>query len=177
MNNTSAHGPAIDIRAEQPGDLVAIREVHRLAFAGDAEPRLVDALRSAGLTVVSLVALASTRVIGHVLFSELECHATRGHPRAASLAPVGVAPEHQRRGVGGALIRRGLELCRARGVDVVVVLGHPEYYPRFGFSAAAARGLESPYSGSEAFMALPLTPAFLAGERAALRYPDAFSAV
>lgn len=145
------------IREEAPGDAAAIRALNDAAFGTRDEGALVDALRAGGHVVVSLVAVDDDgRVVGHILFSTLTLASDDEAPlRAAALAPMAVAPSLQRRGVGSALVRAGLDACRARGVDVVIVLGHPAYYPRFGFSAEAARALEAPYSG-EAFMALDL---------------------
>lgn len=164
------------IREELPQDFEAIREVNRLAFGQDAEGALVDRLRADGLGIASLVAVEDGRVVGHILFSELPVERPRRPLRAASLAPVAVRPEWQRRGIGGALIRAGLEACRARGVEAVIVVGHPAYYPRFGFSAALACCLEAPFSG-DVFMALELVPGVLAGPGGRVVYPEAFGLV
>jgi len=163
------------IREETAGDEAAIREVHRLAFGGDGEGRLVDRLRADGLVIVSLVAMADEEIVGHVLFSELAIDHAGGTVDVAALAPVAVTPDWQRQGIGAALIRRGLELCRERGVPAVVVLGDPAYYGRFSCSAALAQGIASPYAGP-AFQALELTPGALAAGGTA-RYPDAFRLV
>ena len=111
--------------------------------------------------------------LGHVLFSELPIETGGGPLRAAALAPLAVAPEHQRQGIGAALIRAGLEACRNCGVAAAIVLGDPDYYPRFGFSSAAARNLRAPFSGP-AFMALELAPGCLDGVTGTLRYAAAF---
>ena len=169
--------PAPLIRDETPNDLDAIREVNRRAFGGEAEARLVDRLRDDGLVVASLVAIEGERIAGHILFSDLPIKTEYGVIPAAALAPVAVVPERQRAGIGSALVQRGLETCRERGRTAVVVLGHPTYYPRFGFSAGLARTIHSPYSGAgEAFMALELTPGALASGGVA-RYPAAFDMV
>ena len=165
----------VELRDEMPDDRPAIGEVHRRAFGGDAEASLVDRLRADGLVVASVVAVDAGRVIGHVLFSELPIETARGVVDAAALAPLAVVPERQGCGVGTAMVWRGLERCRERGRAAVVVLGHPGYYPRFGFSAELAKALRAPYAG-EAFMALELTPGVLAGGGTA-RYPDAFRLV
>lgn len=157
------------IRAEQPGDAPAILAVNDEAFGGPAEGDLVEALRDGGHALVSLVAVDEERgeLVGHILFSRLPITTEAGTLQGAALAPMAVRTSRQRSGVGSLLVRSGLEACRRLGVDVVVVLGHPAYYPRFGFSAAAARGLASPWStpygehdappaGSEAFMMLDL---------------------
>lgn len=92
---------------------------------------------------------------------------------AAALAPMAVLPDHQRRGIGERLIRHGLDLLRKRGEQIVIVLGHPDYYPRFGFSSEKARFLESPFP-PDAFMAMELSPGGLDGIRGRVRYPTAF---
>jgi putative acetyltransferase len=135
----------------------------------------VDRLRSDGLVVVSLVAVQAGSVIGHILFSKLPVETADGAIAAVALAPMAVRPEWQRRGVGSALVREGLIQCRERGKAAAIVLGHPNYYPRFGFSATLAKGLTSPFSGAgEAWMALELQPGALAGVAGIVRYPEAF---
>jgi putative acetyltransferase len=136
---------------------------------------LVDRLRDDGEVLVELVAEgARDLVVGHILFSHLPIHAPDGSIiRAAALAPLAVLPAYQRGGVGAALVRAGLEACAGEGAQAVVVVGHPDYYPRFGFTAEAAAALKAPFSGP-AFMALELTPAALraGGE---VRYARAFA--
>jgi putative acetyltransferase len=97
----------------------------------------------------------------------------RGATPALALAPMAVLPAHQRRGIGSALVRRGLEICREQGARIVVVVGHPEFYPRFGFSAELARPLKSPFSG-EIWMAAELIPAALEGVTGKVAYPPPF---
>lgn len=162
------------VRPEEPGDRAAIYAVNRAAFGQDDEAELVDRLREDGLVIASLVACegADGEITGHILFSELPIDTETRTIRATALAPMAVLPAFQRRGVGSALVRAGLEACRDRGIEAVVVLGHPEYYPRFGFSAETAKCLRAPYSG-EAFMALELTPGVLQDVDATVRYPPA----
>jgi putative acetyltransferase len=158
------------IRPETDADHVAIREVNRRAFGTDAEARLVDALRAGGYVQCSLVAKIDGLVIGHILFSDLPIATARGAIPAVALAPMAVLPEFQRQGIGTALVRDGLDRCRTAAV---IVVGHPEYYPRFGFSAALGAQLESPYPGP-AFMALELVPDCLAGVVGRVEYPPPF---
>lgn len=163
------------IRPETSDDVDAIREVNRLAFGGDDEARLVDLLRSSGDVLVSLVAVAENRVIGDILFSPLVIETPEGEILGAALAPLAVTPEWQRRGVGSALVRAGLEECRRQEFGAVIVLGHPEYYPRFGFSPDLARALRSPFGEQgDAWMALELVPGSLSTVSGLVRYADAF---
>ena len=111
--------------------------------------------------------------MGHILFSRMSIETASDRVPAVALAPMAVLPEQQRRGIGGKLIKQGLDLLRGQGEQVVIVLGHPDYYPRFGFSTDKALSLVSPFS-PEAFMALELRPGALAGVRGKVRYPDAF---
>ena len=166
------------IREELPSDVLAIREVNRAAFGGDEEANLVDTLRSSGFVLDSHVAVAGEIVVGHILFSPLVIKTAEGDRAAAALAPMAVLLEWQRRGVGSALVRSGLDACRRQAIGAVIVVGHPEYYPRFGFSAALALNLQSPYSElGDAWMALELTPGALAGVSGVVRYHEAFAAL
>jgi putative acetyltransferase len=163
------------IRPERPEDLPQIHEVNRLAFGQADEALLVDRLRTEGDALISLVAEGKDgRLDGHILFSPLPITRPDGSTlTAAALAPVAVRPDCQNRGIGGALIRAGIEACREVSLDAIVVLGHPDYYPRFGFSAERARNLEAPFSGPP-FMALELRPGCLDGAKGKVRYARAF---
>lgn len=163
-------------RLETAADIAAIREVNTEAFRGTLEAELVDALRHDGKVIASLVAEDRGAVIGHILFSRLSIETATKTIPAAGLAPMAVTPEHQRRGVGSVLVRAGLDRCRTLGEQIVLVVGHPDYYPRFGFSHALTRDLRSPYD-SEAFMALELHPGALHGVSGDVRYPPAFERV
>lgn len=169
-------GSEMILRNERPDDLEPIRAINRQAFKGEAEVHLIDQLRRDGDIVLSLVALVNGEAVGHILFSELESLTHGGSIKAVALAPMAVKPEFQEHGIGSALVERGLAICRELGYTVVVVLGHPDYYPRFGFSAEKAQALQSPYAmlGS-AYMALDLVPGALDGVEGTVRYPEAFS--
>jgi len=164
------------VRPESPGDLAAVREVNSRAFDGAVEADLVDALRAAGAAPVSLVAEVDGAVVGHILFSPMtfeDAPAFRG--RVVALGPMAVLPGHQRRGIGGALVEAGLAACTATGATAVFVLGHPEYYPRFGFVPAEDFGLRSVYDVPHGvFMARELVPGALADARGLVRYHAAF---
>jgi putative acetyltransferase len=165
--------PMTVIREETADDHPAIREVNRLAFGREDEGRLVDALRDGGYARVSLVAEVDGQIVGHILFSDLPIVTPEGTVPALSLAPMAVIPSHQRRGIGSMLVREGLRACQDAGHEIVIVLGHPEFYPRFGFSARLAERLKAPISG-EAFMALELVPGALEGIEGEVRYPPPF---
>src|SRR5262245_10322368 len=164
------------LRPETSADHEAIRHVNRLAFGQDDEARLVDALRDGGYVRVSLVAERAGQVVGHVLFSDLPILTGDGTVSALALAPMAVLHEFQRQGVGSALVQKGLEVCRKGGHHIVVVLGHPDFYPRFGFSARLAQPLSSPFGGREAWMALELVPGALGSVAGWVRYPPPFGA-
>lgn len=160
----------IAIRPETSDDRHAVRVVNRLAFGQDDEARLVDALRDGGHARVSLVADEDGLVVGHILFSDLAIVTPAGVVGALALAPMAVVPSHQRRGIGSRLVSEGIRACAGSGHRMIVVVGHPEFYPRFGFSATLAGRLTSPYSGP-ACMAIELVPGALNGVEGEVRYP------
>ncbi len=161
------------IREEAAGDYKQVAALLDLAFGGSDESSLVAGLRAEGAVIAALVAAEDVIILGHVLFSELPIETESGPVRAAALAPLAVAPERQRQGIAAALVRAGLEACRERGVAAAVVLGDPDYYPRFGFSAQAAQNLHAPFSGP-VFMAMELMPGSLEGVTGRVRYAQAF---
>lgn len=165
------------VRDERPQDHAAVRAVNASAFETPAEADLVDALRAQAQPIVSLVAEANGEVVGHVLLSPVTLDA---HPglRLMGLAPLAVAPAHQRRGIGAALVRAGLQRCRQLGIGAVVVPGHPSYYPRFGFQPSARFGIRSEFDAAdEAFMLIELQPECLQGASGIVRYHALFKAV
>lgn len=161
------------LRDEEPRDWPAVHSVHAAAFGTSAEADLVAALRADADPVVSLVAEHDGAVVGHIMFSPVTLP---GHDlKIMGLAPVAVAPSRQRQGIGSALVRAGLERCRALGYGAVVVLGHPEYYPRFGFVPSVRFGIRSAYDvPDDVFMALELRAGYLQGAAGVIRYHDAF---
>lgn len=163
------------IRPEQPGDVAAIRAVNERAFGTPAEANLVDRLRASGTAVLSLVAEHDGQIVGHILFSPVTVVAAPRAFRAVGLAPMCVAPECQRSGIGSQLVRHGLEACRRAGYDAVVVLGHVDYYPRFGFLRASDHGLDNEYEATDAFMVLPLASEALAGVSGLVRFAAEFA--
>lgn len=164
---------AIAIREEREEDRAAVRRVVERAFGRGDEADLVERLHRDGDVIVARVAVADGAVVGYVLFSRLRVDGGRAPLAAASLAPLAVLPALQRRGIGSALVRHGLEACRAAAVDAVFVLGDPAYYERFGFDSASARRFASPFP-VDAFMALALRPGALGGAAGVLRFAPAF---
>jgi putative acetyltransferase len=164
---------SVILRGENPREQGAVRSLNEAAFGRPDEADLIDRLRTEDAVLASFVAECEKRIVGHILFSRMLIETGNGPMSAVALAPLAVLPEHQRRGLGGQLIRHGLDWLRERGEQVVIVLGHPEYYPRFGFSSDRARSLASPFP-AEAFMALELLPGALDGICGRVRYPNAF---
>jgi len=170
---TAAAPLSIAVRLEQAADAASVRAVLTDAFGGPAEADLVDRLRASNDLVLALVAELENRgIVGHIGFSRLAVDAPGGSPHAVGLAPLAVAADLRRRGIGGMLIRRGLTLLAQRGERLVFVLGDPACYRRFGFDAGAATSFVSPYSGPH-FMLLRL--AQTAPSDGIVRYPSAFA--
>ena len=144
------------IREEQTQDMDQVRFVLQAAFSTEAESRRVDALRSSGKAVISLVAACGEDILGHILFSPVTT-SPPGTAQGIGLAPVAVLPAVQSQGIGSNLILAGLQLCRKLGYDYCVVLGSPEYYHRFGFETAHEHGLENEYGAGDEFMVLYFT--------------------
>lgn len=166
------------IRRENPEDISVVRHVNKRAFGGPHEAALVDALRKAARPFVSLVAVKDDQVVGHISFSPAMIEGGGSVGPAMGLAPMAVLPECQRRGIGSQLVRAGLDECRRLGCEIVVVLGHPEYYPRFGFIPAHKKGLRCEYELSEgAFMVAELKAGALNRMDGLVKYHEAFSSV
>lgn len=145
----------VKIRPEQPADIPAVRVVHEAAFPTAAEANLVQKLREGGKAAVALVAEDEGRIVGHILFSRV----TFDPPvevLALGLAPMAVLPGHEKHGVGRRLVQNGLAECHAQGACMVVVLGDPGYYGRFGFERASRHGLRNEFGVEDAFMVFML---------------------
>jgi putative acetyltransferase len=163
----------IDVRPEHTADAGAIRSVHAAAFApSEIEAPLVDALRAAGDLVPELcfVALHDGALVGHVAISRASVAGTT----VLALGPIGVLPEHQRSGVGGALMRAVIDAAAATDWPLIGLLGHAEYYPRFGFEPAGALGIEPPFSVEPQYWMAYRLPAYRPELRGTFRYADAF---
>ena len=168
------------IRQERPGEEAVIYEVNRRAFGGDAEPELVESIRSAEgfIPELSLVAEQDAAIVGHILFSPVAIRTEAGDVPALTLAPVAVLPEFQNRRIGTALIEHGLARARELGHELVLLIGHPWYYPRFGFKPAGPLGIKYPTRiREEVFMVYELVPGAIARAQGTLVYPPAFDNV
>lgn len=154
----------VKIRKAVQSDLNDVLSIERLAFGEDEEAELVRNLLDdpSAHPALSLLALENDRAVGHVLFTKARLSNTKNPPSIVLLAPLAVMPDAQKQGIGGELIERGLALLTEAGVDLVFVLGHPEYYPRHGFKPAGHLGFEAPYpipdENKEAWMVRALRP-------------------
>ena len=151
------------IRRALASDLRQVLGVERAAFGSDEEARLVEDLMDdeSATPTLSLVAFLDGQAVGHILFTKARLEPTAG-VSIVLLAPLAVVPQYQRQGIGGRLIEQGLQILSAREVDLVFVLGHPEYYPRHGFRPAAPSGFDPTYAipaeNTDAWMFLELHP-------------------
>lgn len=167
-----------NIRSETPEDIASIHRVNKEAFGDTGEAELVDKLRNRGVVTLSLVAIDGDKVVGHILFSPVTVATGSSSFEAISLAPMAVLPDYQRRGIGSQLVRAGLEECRRLGHAIVVVLGHPDYYPRFGFIPAKSEGIDCEFEVSdEAWMALELREGALTGKSGTVKFQSEFHQV
>lgn len=165
------------IRSEQPGDVSAVREVNLGAFETQTEADLVEVLRTQASPLLSLVAEENATVIGHLMCSPAICDQAPDL-RIMGLAPMAVRKEHQRQGVGSRLVERAIELCRDLPADAIIVLGHPGYYPRFGFRPGSDFGFRSVYDvPDEVFMAMELREGALGDARGIVQYHPAFDSM
>lgn len=165
----------IDIHREKPGDEAEIRTVNDRAFGQPDESRIIDAIRRAKHSAISLVATDGSKIVGHILFTPIliEPHVPSLH--VMGLGPMAVLPDVQRCGIGTRLVEAGLRECARVGCDVVIVIGHPEFYPRFGFRRAGAYQLRSGFDvPDDVFMVAELTAGALAGRGGLVRYVPEF---
>ncbi|NNC38471.1 MAG: N-acetyltransferase [Acidimicrobiales bacterium] len=159
------------IRTERPDDISAIFQVEAAAFETDMEARLVDILRGDGDLTVSLVAENDGEIVGHIALSPMQ-----GPVRTMGLGPVAVRPDLQKRGIGSKLINAALDIARNMDIQAVFLLGHAEYYPRFGFSPELAAPFTSPFAGPN-FMAKELEKDCLKDKTGKVEYAPGFSKI
>jgi len=165
------------IREEAPGEIESIYRVNEQAFETNAEARLVDLLRERRKAVISLIAKVGEVIVGHILFSPVSIEPAAENWNALGLAPLAVIPRMQRQGIGGELIKAGLQCCQELGFEMVVVLGHPTYYPKFGFTKASDYGLANEYQADEAFMVIELIPGVLKNYKGLVKYAPEFNEI
>ncbi len=169
----------MEIHVEKPEDIEAVHRVHVAAFGRANEGDLVDILRKVAEPVLSFVAVESGQIVGHIFFSPIYIEFDRSSVcQILGLAPLAVLPQFQRQGIGSALVRYGLKECSRFGFQGVVVLGHPEYYHRFGFVTAKEKGLVCEYSvPDEVFMVLELPNGVLSGCYGKVKYRAEFASL
>ena len=164
----------IEVAEERLEDIAAIREVNRRAFEQDLEANIVDALRGNGAALLSLVGKVDGRVAGHIMYSPITVNGVEG----AALGPMAVLPEHQRQGIGSALVQAGSRRLKESGCRFVIVLGHAEFYPKFGFVPASTRGITCEWDvPDDVFMVLVLDESTMDRARGRAQYRHEFSSV
>jgi len=162
----------IEVSEERLEDIAAIREVNRRAFEQDLEGHIVDALRANGAALLSLVGKVGGRVAGHIMYSPITVNGVEG----AALGPMSVLPEHQRQGIGSALVHAGSRRLKESGCPFVIVLGHAEFYPKFGFVPATTRGITCEWDvPDDVFMVLVLDESKMDRARGRAQYRHEFS--
>jgi putative acetyltransferase len=167
----------LKIRPETESDREAIYALHLSAFNGRFESELVNKIRVGDnfISELSRVAINDNNVVGHILLSTIVIKKDEKEIQALALAPVGVLPEFQNRGIGSALIKDAIDEARRLKHQIVVVVGHPPYYPRFDFVSATKAGLSAPFDvPEEAFMVAELAPDALKGVSGMVQYPPEF---
>lgn len=168
----------VTIREEESGDIRAIRHVNKWAFGQDNEANIIEKLRKRSGLTISLVAVHDTEIVGYIAFSPVMIEAEGSSFEAITLVPMAVLPIYQRKGIGSQMVQVGLEKCRRLGYEIVVVLGHLDYYPRFGFAPAVPKGISCEFEvPEEAWMMLELREGALAGRRGKVRFQPEFSEV
>jgi len=162
------------IRNEKIEDHEAVRDVNLKSFPTDVEATLVEKLRSS-MDTISLVAVHEDKVVGHILFSPLTIENDKESFPALILAPIAVIPEYQKQGIGTKLVESGTTECKNQGHSIITLVGHPEYYPRFGFKSAEQNGIEHPFEVPEdVFMVYELVPDALSSVNGVLKYSTPF---
>ena len=165
---------SIEIREERGEDLAAIRDVNKRAFDQDHEGKIVDALRSNGAALLSLVATVDDQVVGHIMYSPI----TIGEVTGAALGPMAVVPEHQGQGIGSKLVQAGNQRIKDAGWPFIIVIGHANFYPRFGFTPAGLLGITCEWEVPEdVFMLLVLGQEKMQRVSGLAKYRHEFSSV
>ena len=169
----------ITIRREEDNDHIQIYEVNKLAFQQENEGKLIAKIRKSEnfIPELSIVAELDNRIVGHILFSKIKIAGDSDYESLA-LAPMAVIPEFQKKRIGSELIKKGMDKAKELGFDSIIVLGHKEYYPKFGFQRASKWDIKCPFEvPDEVFMAIELTEKALEGKAGTVKYPDEFNEV
>ena len=165
----------MNIRTEKPSDVDKIWSINAEAFETEDEANLVNALRDSGVSYISLVAEEDDELVGHILFTTVELIGDDAGLRLMGLAPMSVVPKLQNKGIGSLLVKAGIEQCVSKGFDAIVVLGHPEYYPKFGFVPSVKYAISSEYEvPDDTFMVLELKEGSLRGKQGVIKYHETF---
>ena len=168
----------MNIRKEKDSDKEIIWKVNAEAFETEAEANLVNALRDSGIPFISLVAEEDEEIVGHILFTPVELIGDDSGLKLMGLAPMAVLPKFQKKGIGSQLVKTGKEKCSTQGYDAIIVLGHPEYYPKFDFIPSVKYGIKSEYNvPDETFMLLELKEGLLKDKNGVIKYHSAFGSV
>lgn len=166
----------MNIRDELSSDIEKIWKINTDAFGTEDEANLVNALRSSGCSYISLVAETEDKVVGYILFTPVELSGNQNNLKIAGLAPMAVSSQYQNKGIGSKLVKAGLDHCKSLGYDAVVILGHPNYYPKFGFIPSVKFGIKSEYEvPDEVFMILELVQGSLKNHKGIIKYHEAFN--
>ncbi|GJM40743.1 MAG: N-acetyltransferase [Ardenticatenaceae bacterium] len=169
---------SLEIRPETAVEAQKVYAVEAAAFGRPAEADLVQKLQQADVDTISLIAVQDDEVVGHILFSPVTIKNDEGDYTAVALGPVAVSPNHQKKGIGAELCRSGLAACQQAGYELAFVLGHPSYYPRFGFAPSAPFGLRCQFDvPDELFMVLELVPGAMNGKQGIVNYHPHFGGV
>ena len=165
----------LTIRLETPEDVESIRYVNEQAFGQENESKLIEKLRNRGVLTISLVAIQDGEIVGHIAFSPVVIESGLSSFGAIALAPMAVLPAYQHRGIGSQMVRAGLEECRSRGHEIILVLGHPDYYPRFGFVPSKPKGIDCEFKvPEEAWMILEMCEGTLVGRSGVVKFQPEF---
>jgi putative acetyltransferase len=168
----------MSIRVEKPTDIEKIWRINAEAFETEEEANLVNVLRNSDLSYISLIYEENHELVGHIFFTPVELVGNNSGLRVIGLAPMAVIPEMQNKGIGSLLVKAGIQQCISEGYDAIVVLGHPNYYPKFGFVPSVKYGIKSEYEVPEdVFMILELKENTLQGRQGTVKYHEAFSSV
>lgn len=171
--------PLIKIRKENSGDYSSVKELNDLAFGGTEESELIDKLRRNGEKLLALVAVDEGKRVGHILFTLVIIDTNKDPVQGMGLAPMAVLPKYQNNGIGSLLVKKGIDLLKDKNCPFVIVLGHSEYYPRFGFEKATLHNIKCQWNNvpEEAFMILILDEKKMSGVSGVARYRDEFNEV